>query len=75
MSNHDTEILAKLDLLIAVQQEQTKAIQEHGKALQEHGQSLAELRGQMTVALQWLQSMDARFVALMHLCEPRKAAA
>ena len=66
--NRDTEILAKLDLVIAVQQEQAKAMQEQAKAL-------AELCGQMTVALQWLQSVDNRFVALMYPYEPKKPAA
>lgn len=34
-----------------------------------------ELRGQMSVALTWLQSMDQRFVALMHPYQPHKPAA
>ncbi|MEO5374584.1 MAG: hypothetical protein H7840_09930 [Alphaproteobacteria bacterium] len=37
--------------------------------------AIAGLRGRMVVSLQWLQSMDQHFVALMHPYEPRKPAA
>ncbi|MFN3077221.1 MAG: hypothetical protein ABT940_10135 [Alphaproteobacteria bacterium] len=36
---------------------------------------LTGVEGQVGVAVQWLQSVDNRFVALMHPFEPRKPAA
>jgi hypothetical protein len=52
MGDRDPEILAKLDQIISEQRRQAE--------------SIAELRGQLMTALQWLSSMDQRFMALMH---------
>ena len=89
MSDRYPEMIAKLDLVIAAQQEQRRdlqeqrkilgehgtALQEQTKAIQEQGKAIARVEGQLSVALQWLQSMDARFVASMHPYEPQKSAA
>ena len=34
-----------------------------------------EVKGQMSIIVTWMQSMDQRFTALMHPYEPRKPAA
>lgn len=40
----------------------------------QHGAALAEMKGQQTIMLQWLQSMDQRFGALMvPMIPPKKA--
>ncbi|CAK0776574.1 hypothetical protein WCLP8_5400011 [uncultured Gammaproteobacteria bacterium] len=39
-----------------------------------HGEALAEIRGQLSIMLQWLQSMDQRFGSLMvPMMQPKKA--
>lgn len=62
MSGHDAEILSKLDRLLEMHQATQGDIR--------------ELKGQMSVMMMWMQSMDQRFTALMApVNPPRKPAA
>jgi hypothetical protein len=54
--DRESEILAKLDQLIAMQHATQGDVR--------------ELKGQMSIMLTWLQSMDQRFTALMALVNP-----
>ena len=56
--DRESEILAKLDQIIATQ----RIDGERQRAMEG---DLRELKGQMSIMLTWLQSMDQRFSALM----------
>lgn len=67
--DRESEILAKLDQIIATQ----RIDGERQRAMEG---DLRELKGQMPIMLTWLQSMDQRFSALMAPVQPpRKPAA
>ncbi|CAO3443277.1 hypothetical protein [Azospirillum argentinense] len=67
--DRESEILSKLDQIIATQ----RIDGERQRAMEG---DLRELKGQMSIMLTWLQSMDQRFSALMApVNPPRKPAA
>ncbi|GAA4251532.1 hypothetical protein GBZ26_14250 [Azospirillum formosense] len=67
--DREAEILSKLDQIIATQ----RIDGERQHAMEG---DLRELKGQMSIMLTWLQSMDQRFSALMApVNPPRKPAA
>lgn len=71
----EAELFLKLDMLTGMARTQTAEQAALRQRIEGLSQQVATLGGRIEEQSRWLQSMDARFTALMHPYEPRKPAA